>query len=147
VLLVILGAALVGACGTHTRAAAPSAGELVIEWEPRREQAEMVVPEVQVEVRGVEGDAPIRRHIELRAPDELQSRLLLPPGVYDVRLSSAVLGSAVLHATAAGSLATQASAELHSPLLPPPQMVLVQPAATTRARVGLAAQPGELAAL
>jgi hypothetical protein len=132
-LLVMVGLALVAGCGTRSPAAAPSAGELMIEWQPggHGDQGE---PEVQIEVRSVVGDEPIRRRIELRAPGELQTRLALPPGVYDVRLSSAVLRPA----SGADVAADSRLSHVRSLQLPPPQIVLVRAAGTTRARVALA---------
>lgn len=132
-LLVLLGAALIGGCGRKGPASASSvasAGELLIEWQPRPQPGD-AVPEVQVEVRGMEGEAPTRRRVDLRAPDDLQARLSLPPGVYDVRLSPAVLRTASAGDEVAGATGG------HSLRLPPPQIVLVRAASTTRASVAL----------
>lgn len=143
-MLVMLGMALIGGCGTRELAGAPSAvsaGELLIEWQSQP-QPEETMPEVQVEIRGVEGDEPIRRRVELRAPDELQARLSVPPGVYAIRLNSAVLRARP--AAEVGSVAAVGGAA-HSQRLPPPQIVLVRAASTTRARVALATTDAELA--
>lgn len=132
-LLVMSGVVVAAACGAGTPASVPSSGELLIEWQPQPEQ-QGLLPEVQVEIRGV-GDVAVRRRVELRAPDELHTRLSLPAGIYDVRLSSAVLQASPdeMQGQPLGAPALQ---------LPPPQIVLVSEAGTTRARVALAPVDG-----
>lgn len=139
--LAALALALVAACGRSTPAAPGGSGELTVQWQAAPDDA-AALP-LEVEVRGIgreAGAAPFSRRVVLAPPSALEARLSLPPGLYTVQLSSAALPAVSAEETGASSQLPLA--------LPPPTVVMVPAAGSSRARVALlGSEAGALATL
>jgi hypothetical protein len=138
--LMVLGMALLGACARPAPSTAAPVGELALELLTAPESAEQA-SSVELEVRNVSGTQPVRRQIVLDTAHVQETHLSLPAGVYSIGLSAATL-----QADLAGppSIETQQNRAQ----LPPPRIVLISAAGTTRARVLLpAADASTLASL
>lgn len=126
--LAVMGLALVAACNGGAPELATT-GELDVHWQGQPDSVAST-PALEVEVRRLDDEASVRRSLVL-GPSELEARLSLPPGLYTVQLHSPARPALLASAGAAGST-------LDMPLeLPPPSVVLVSRAGSTRARVGI----------